>query len=120
MPEWLRALRVNSADVAKARGRSREGGGRWGAPVAPQQSLRQANGDPLGIEPGLTRKLSEILATEADKAAAAGRPLVLVTTPLLRFPLSSTFRGSIPDLTVLAFSELPPTKTVEVVAVLGK
>lgn len=85
-----------------------------------QQSLRQANGDPLGIEPGLTRKLSEILATEADKAAAAGRPLVLVTTPLLRFPLSSTFRSSIPDLTVLAFSELPPTKTVEVVAVLGK
>jgi ABC-type polar amino acid transport system ATPase subunit len=65
------------------------------------QSLKQAGGDPLGIEPGLIRKLGEILATESDRAAGSDRPLVLVTTPALRYPLSLIFRGHVTDLTVL-------------------
>ena len=84
------------------------------------QSLKQAGGDPLGIEPGLIRKLGEILAAESDKAAGADRPLVLVTTPALRYALSLIFRGHVTDLTVLAYNEIPSSKTVDVVTVLGK
>jgi len=84
------------------------------------QSLKQAGGDPLGIEPGLIRKLGEILATESDKAAGSDRPLVLVTTPALRYALSLIFRGHVTDLTVLAYNEIPSSKTVDVVTVLGK
>jgi len=84
------------------------------------QSLKQAGGDPLGIEPGLIRKLGEILATESDRAAGSDRPLVLVTTPALRYPLSLIFRGHVTDLTVLAYNEIPSSKTVDVVTVLGK
>lgn len=84
-----------------------------------QQSLRQAGGDPLGLDPGLVRRLSSLLATEADKAAAMERPLVLVTTPALRYPLVATFHPTVPDLTVLAYNEIPAAKSVDVVTVLG-
>ncbi len=83
------------------------------------QSARQPGRDTSLIEPGLARKLVESLQEQYRILSQAGKSLVLVTAPILRRELSSIIRQSIPDALVLSYKEIPETKRINVIAVIG-
>ncbi len=71
------------------------------------------------IEPGLARKLMEAFEEQSNLLAKTGKTLVVVTTPILRRELATLVRQAAPDGIVLSFKELPETKRINVVAVIG-
>lgn len=71
------------------------------------------------IEPGLARKLIEAFEEQSNLLAKTGKTLVVVTTPILRRELASLVRQAAPDGLVLSFKELPETKRINVVAIIG-
>ena len=83
------------------------------------QSARPPGRDTSLIEPGLARKLVESLQEQYRILSQAGKSLVLVTAPILRRELSSIIRQSIPDALVLSYKEIPETKRINVIAVIG-
>ena len=83
------------------------------------QSARQPGRDTSLIEPGLARKLVESLQEQYRILSQAGKSLGLVTAPILRRELSSIIRQSIPDALVLSYKEIPETKRINVIAVIG-
>ena len=83
------------------------------------QSARQPGRDTSLIEPGLARKLVESLQEQYRILSQAGKSLVLVTAPILRRELSAIIRQSIPDALVLSYKEIPETKRINVIAVIG-
>ena len=48
-----------------------------------------------------------------------GKPLVVVTSPMLRRDLATLVRQAAPDALTLSFREVPETKRITVVAVIG-
>lgn len=83
------------------------------------QNARAGGRDAGMIEPGLARKLLESLQEQGRKLAEDNKTLVLVTTPLLRRDLSALVRQAVPDGLVLTYKEVPETKRINVVAVIG-
>ena len=83
------------------------------------QSARQPGRDASLIEPGLARKLVESLQEQYRILSQSGKALVLVTAPILRRELSSIIRQAIPDALVLSYKEIPETKRINVIAVIG-
>ena len=83
------------------------------------QSARQPGRDASLIEPGLARKLVESLQEQYRILSQTGKALVLVTAPILRRELSSIIRQAIPDALVLSYKEIPETKRINVIAVIG-
>jgi flagellar biosynthesis protein FlhA len=83
------------------------------------QNARAGGRDAGMIEPGLGRKLLESLQEQGRKLAEDNKTLVLVTTPLLRRDLSALVRQAVPDGLVLTYKEVPETKRINVVAVIG-
>ena len=83
------------------------------------QSARQPGRDSSLIEPGLARKLVESLQEQYRILSQSGKALVLVTAPILRRELSSIIRQAIPDALVLSYKEIPETKRINVIAVIG-
>lgn len=71
------------------------------------------------IEPGLARKLLESFQQQSKTMSENGQTLVVITSPGLRRELSSLIRQAIPDALVLSYREIPETKRVNVVAVIG-
>ena len=71
------------------------------------------------IEPGLARKLLESFQQQSQSMSEAGQTLVVVTSPALRRELSTLIRQSVPDALILSYREIPETKRVNVVAVIG-
>ncbi|MEN9708163.1 MAG: flagellar biosynthesis protein FlhA, partial [Pseudomonadota bacterium] len=71
------------------------------------------------IEPGLGRKLIESFQEQGRKLAEQDKALVVVTTPTLRRDLSSLVRQAVPDGLVLTYKEVPESKRINVVAVIG-
>jgi len=67
----------------------------------------------------LARKLIEAFEEQSTLLAKTGKTLVVVTTPILRRELASLVRQAAPDGLVLSFKELPETKRINVVAVIG-
>ena len=57
--------------------------------------------------------------TEAQKQEVAGKPLVLLVAAPLRMMLSRFARHSVPDLQVLAYTEIPETKQITIDATVG-
>ena len=56
------------------------------------------------------------IAKAYEKASSEGDNCVLLTSPVIRRQLSSLIRQNIEDLDVLAFTELPETRKVKVLA----
>ena len=71
------------------------------------------------IEPSLGRKLIESFQEQSRVLAESNKPLVVVTSPMLRRDLSSLVRQAAPDALTLSFREVPETKRITVVAVIG-
>ena len=83
------------------------------------QNARAGGRETGMIEPGLGRKLIESFQEQGRKMAEQDKALVVVTTPTLRRDLSSLVRQAVPDGLVLTYKEVPESKRINVVAVIG-
>jgi len=77
------------------------------------------NGDGAAIEPGLADTLMRESAGAAQRQEELGLPPVLLVPASLRTLLSRFLRRSVPQLKVLAHSEVPDTKTIKVTSIIG-
>lgn len=85
--------------------------------------LRTAQGgrdEQIPLEPGLAERLHEALLDTAQKQELVGEPAVLLVPDPIRVMLARFTRHGIPNLQVLAFSEIPEDKKLKVIATVGK
>lgn len=91
------------------------------APV--EQMLTQAAGtrgaEGPGLEPGLAERILKQASGFAASREQMGQPAVLMVPPLLRAMLARFFRRAAPQLKVLSQSEMPDSRVVKVIGVLG-
>jgi flagellar biosynthesis protein FlhA len=83
------------------------------------QAVRAAPGSPWPFDPELGQRVGEAVTEAAVPLVAENRRFVIVTTPLVRRPLWALLRVRLPQPVVLAFTEIPDDRTVDVVAVVG-
>ena len=83
------------------------------------QNARAGGRETGMIEPGLGRKLIESFQEQGRKMAEQEKALVVVTTPTLRRDLASLVRQAVPDGLVLTYKEVPESKRINVVAIIG-
>jgi len=72
-----------------------------------------------GLEPGLAETLLQSAAQESERIEQQGLNPVLITPQALRPVLSKFMRRALPQLAVLAHNEIPDSKTIRVVGVVG-
>jgi len=75
--------------------------------------------DSPGLEPGLADEIVRQCRAASDRQEMLGRPAAFLVPDRLRMPLARLLRRSIPNLRVLALSEIPESKTVRVSSVVG-
>ncbi len=86
-----------------------------------EQILHQAvtqNG--AAVEPGLAARLQQSLREVVRRQEMEGDPSVLVVSPEIRAWIARWLRSSIPSLNVLAYTEIPDSRPVKVVATVGR
>ncbi|MBM3116197.1 flagellar biosynthesis protein FlhA [Jeongeupia naejangsanensis] len=81
--------------------------------------LMSASAGRGGLEPGLAERLLQQASQLSEQMEAQGLNTVLITPGALRPMLSRFLRRSIPNLRVIAHTEIPDTKTIRIVGVLG-
>ncbi len=79
-----------------------------------------ANNATPGLEPGLADRLQQRLADAARNQENLGEPAVLLVPPALRATLARFTRVAVPQMHVLAWSEVPDNRRVRLVATVGK
>ncbi len=84
-----------------------------------QQAQKAGADDSAFIEPSLAERLQQSLVKAAQKQEVAGKPLVLLVAAPLRFMLSRFVRHSVPDMRVLAYTEVPDNKQISIDASVG-
>jgi len=84
-----------------------------------QQAQKAGADDGAFIEPSLADRLQQSLMQAAQKQEIAGKPLVLLVAAPLRMMLSRFLRHSIPDLRVLAYTEIPDNRQITIDASVG-
>ena len=73
----------------------------------------------LVVDNGLAATVITSISEAADKAAGEGRTPVIVVASPLRRSFAAFLRPHMPDAIVIGINELPDTRRVEVVAVIG-
>ncbi|TJZ72915.1 flagellar biosynthesis protein FlhA [Chitiniphilus eburneus] len=82
--------------------------------------LNAASGKtPGGLEPGLAERLLKQASQLTENLESQGMNTVLITPAQLRPMLSRFLRRSIPGLRVISHTEIPDSKTIRIVGVLG-
>ncbi len=84
-----------------------------------QKSLGGAAGAPA-VEPGLAERLQSSLKDLVKRQEMNGDPSVLVVSPDVWLWLARWLRAAIPGLHVLAYTEIPDNRPVQVVATVGR
>ena len=84
-----------------------------------QQAQKAGADDSAFIEPGLADRLQQSLVNAAQKQELSGKPLVLLVAAPLRPMLSRFVRHSVPDMRVLAYTEVPDNKQISIDASVG-
>ncbi len=82
-------------------------------------AVRAAPGSAWPFDPELGQRVGEAIGAAAEGFIADNRRFAIVTTPLVRRPLWALLRVRLPQPVVLAFTEIPDDRTVDVVAVVG-
>ncbi|MBN1240828.1 MAG: flagellar biosynthesis protein FlhA [Gammaproteobacteria bacterium] len=87
-----------------------------------EQLLQKSTGGGAGgpIEPGLAERLQQSVRDAVSRCETDGDPAILVVSPGIRAWLARWLRPGIPGLHVLAFTEIPESRAVRVVATLGR
>ncbi|WP_024850785.1 flagellar biosynthesis protein FlhA [Hydrogenovibrio kuenenii] len=92
-------------------------------PGLEQLLLQASQGSPegqLAIEPGLAERLHATLKEESQKVEIEGQSAVLLVAPQIRAQLAKLFKFSLPNLNILAYSEVPENRQISVVANVGQ
>lgn len=84
------------------------------------QASQGASDGQLAIEPGLAERLHSTLRDESQKVEMEGQAAVLLVAPQIRAQLAKLFRYSLPNLNILAYSEVPENRRINVVASVGQ
>lgn len=80
---------------------------------------RQSGEEGLVLDSSLAKKLLESISDTTQKFSADGKQAVLVVSPEIRRQLSHITRQHIDDLLVLAFTELPEHRKINIVATIS-
>lgn len=90
-------------------------------PELEQMLVNSASGGAApGLEPGLADRLQQKLADASRAQENIGEPAVLLVPPTLRATLARFARAALPQLHVLAWSEIPDNRRVRLVATVGR
>ncbi|HRD65828.1 MAG TPA: flagellar biosynthesis protein FlhA [Candidatus Competibacter sp.] len=84
------------------------------------RTLQMGRDEQAPLEPGLAERLHKALLETAQKQELVGQPAVLLVPDAIRIMLARFVRHGIPNLHVLAFSEIPEDKKLKVIATVGK
>jgi flagellar biosynthesis protein FlhA len=71
------------------------------------------------FEPALARRIVSAVNDAVQPMLLAARSFAIVTSPLCRAPVARLLRAQLSEVPVLSFLEIPETKAVEVIAVVG-
>ena len=80
------------------------------------RSLQAANGENVGIEPGLAERMQQSLTEATHNQEMA----ILLTSGVLRGTLAKFVKNSIPGLRVLSYQEIPDEKQIRIVCSVGQ
>ena len=83
------------------------------------QAANLSDGDAAGIEPNLAQTLVDETARAVRVQESQGLPPALLVADRLRAPLARFLRRAIPQLKVIAVSEVPDQRTVRVNTIVG-
>ncbi len=83
------------------------------------QAVATGGGEGGAIEPGLADGLLRRTAELAQRQEDIGLPPVLLVPPALRWLLSRFLRRAVPNLKVIANSEVPDTRMIRVTSMVG-
>ena len=83
------------------------------------KSMQGAHEGGPGLEPGLAEAMLQSLIENTQQQEAKGQTAVLLVSPQLRQWLAEFIRGSLRGLNILAYTEVPDSKQVKIVATIG-
>ena len=81
--------------------------------------VRQSGDDGLVLDNSLAEQLLRKISETSETISAEGRQVVMIVSPAIRRQFSQLIHQHIDDLTVLAFTELPDSRKIEVVATIS-
>jgi flagellar biosynthesis protein FlhA len=81
--------------------------------------VRQSGDDGLVLDNSLGEQLLRKISETSEAISAEGRQVVMIVSPAIRRQFSQLIHQHIDDLTVLAFTELPDSRKIEVVATIS-
>jgi len=83
--------------------------------------MQVVQSDPMagGIEPGLADTLTRETTSAVQRVEQLGLPAVLVVPDVMRLLLSRFLRRSLPQLRVLAHAEIPDSRKIKFVSIIG-
>jgi flagellar biosynthesis protein FlhA len=83
------------------------------------QSVQSAPQASWPFEPELARRIISVIDEAVQPMLVAARSFAIITSPLCRAAVGRLLRAQYSDVAVLSFLEIPETKKVEVIAVVG-
>ncbi len=83
------------------------------------QAVRAGPGASWPFEPALASRIINIVSDAVQPMLLAARSFAIVTSPVCRAAVSRLLRAQLADVPVLSFLEIPETKAVDVMAVVG-
>ena len=81
--------------------------------------VRQSGEDGLVLDNSLAEQLLRKISETSEAISAEGRQVVMIVSPAIRRQFSQLIHQHIDDLTVLAFTELPDSRKIEIVATIS-
>ena len=79
-------------------------------------ALKEKNSTGISLDPIFTQNMLKAVAKAYETASSKGDNCILLTSPIIRRDLANLIRQSIEDLHVIAFTELPETRRINVIA----
>jgi flagellar biosynthesis protein FlhA len=83
------------------------------------QAVRAGPGAAHPFEPALANRIVQAVAEAAGPMLGQARRFAIVTSPIARRALARLLKPHLPETPVMAFTEIPDGKPIEVVAVVG-
>jgi flagellar biosynthesis protein FlhA len=83
------------------------------------QAVRASPGASWPFEADLSRQIVAAVGDAVQPLLMAARACAVITSPLCRAAVARLLRSQLADVPVLSFLEIPETKTVDVIAVVG-
>ena len=79
-------------------------------------ALKEKNNTGISLDPLFTQNMLQAIAKAYETASSQGDNCILLTSPIIRRDLANLIRQNIEDLNVLAFTELPETRKIKILA----